>query len=81
MIFLKQTMDKLQITGENFGRVFNSRNSCVHALQLHFSEAEQQPNLKMKIRPKQPRGYLPLDIALPWQTQQMHIWQPYFCTN
>jgi hypothetical protein len=57
-------MDKLQLTGRNLGRVFNSRSSRVHALQLHFSEAEQ-PNFKMKVRPKKLLGSLPLNISLP----------------
>jgi hypothetical protein len=57
-------MDKLQLTGQNLGRVFNSRSSRVHAQQLHFSEMKQ-PNLKLKTRPKQLLGSLPLLIALP----------------
>jgi hypothetical protein len=48
-------MDKLQLTGQNLGRVFNSRSGRVHALQLHFSETKQ-PNLKLKTRPKQLLG-------------------------
>jgi hypothetical protein len=59
-------MDKLQLTGQNLGRVFNSRSGRVHALQLHFSETKQ-PNLKLKTRPKQLLGSLPLVIALPGQ--------------
>jgi hypothetical protein len=54
-------MDKLQLTGRNLGRVFNSRSGRV---QLHLSETEQ-PNLKLKTRPKQLLGSLPLDIAVP----------------
>ncbi len=56
--------DKLQLTGQNLGGVFNSRSGHVYALQLDFSETEQ-PNLKLKTRPKQLLGYLQLDIALP----------------
>jgi hypothetical protein len=52
-------MDKLQLTGQNLGRVFDSRSGSVHALQLHFSETEQ-PNLELKTRPKQLLGSLPL---------------------
>jgi hypothetical protein len=54
-------MEKLQL---NLVRVFNSRSGRVHALQLHFSQTEQ-PNLKLKTRPKQLLGSLPLVIALP----------------
>jgi hypothetical protein len=57
-------VDKLQITGQNLDRVFNSRSGRVHAKQLHFSETEQ-PNLKLKTRIKQLLGSLPLYIALP----------------
>ncbi len=57
-------MDKLQLTGRNLGRIFNSKSGHVHALQLPFSETEQ-PNLKLKTRPKQLLGSLPLVIVLP----------------
>jgi hypothetical protein len=57
-------MDKLQLTGQNLGRVFNSKIGGVHAVQLHFSETEQ-PNLKLKTRPKQLLVSLPLVIELP----------------
>ncbi len=56
-------MDKLQLTGQNLGRVFDSNSDRVYDIQLHFSEAEQ-PNLKLKTRPKQLLGYLLLDITL-----------------
>ncbi len=58
-----QSMDKLQLTGQNLGRVFNSR-SChlyvMHACGYRF----KLPNLKLKTRPEQLSGYLTLDIAL-----------------
>jgi hypothetical protein len=57
-------MHKLQLTGQNLGRVFNFRNDHVHA--VHFPcYIVKWPNLKLKTRPKQLLGYLPLDIALP----------------
>jgi hypothetical protein len=56
-------MDKLQLKGRNLGQVFNSRSGRAHAVQLHFSETKQ-PNLKLKTRPKQLLGSLPLVIAL-----------------
>ncbi len=48
---LDKAMDKLQLTGRNLGRGFNSRSGRADALQLHFSETEQ-PNLKLKTRSK-----------------------------
>ncbi len=60
-------MDRLQLTGRNQGRVFNPRSCRVRALQLHFSETKQH-NLKLKTRPKQLLGSLPLVIVLPTAT-------------
>jgi hypothetical protein len=57
-------MDKIQPTGQNLGRVFNSRRGCVHAKRLHCFETKL-PNLKLKTWPKQLLGSLLLDIALP----------------
>ncbi len=57
-------MDKLQLTGRNLGRVFNFRSGRVHAMHL-LCYGVKLPNLKLKTRPKQLLGYLPLDIALP----------------
>jgi hypothetical protein len=57
-------MDKLQLTGQNLGRVCNFRSGRVHAMHLHCYGVKL-PNLKLKTRPKQLLGYLPLDIALP----------------
>jgi hypothetical protein len=57
-------MAKLQLTGQNLGRVFNFRNGHVHA--AHFlCYGVKLPNLKLKTQPKQLLGYLPLDIVLP----------------
>jgi hypothetical protein len=57
-------MDKLQLTGQNLGRVFNSRSACMRAMQLLYFETKQ-PNLLLKTRPKLLLGSLPLDIMLP----------------
>ncbi len=57
-------MDKHQLTGQNLGRDFNSRSSCMCAQNLCCYEAKQ-PNLKLKTRPKQLLGSLPLATALP----------------
>ncbi len=55
-------MVKLQLTGQNLGRVFYSRLG--RALKYRaFVYITKQPNLKLKTRPKQLLGYLPLDIA------------------
>jgi hypothetical protein len=57
-------MDKLQLTGQNLGQVFNFRYGRVHAVHLHCCGVKL-PNLKLKTRPKQRLGSLPLDIMLP----------------
>jgi hypothetical protein len=55
-------MDQVQLTGQNLGRVFNSRSGRMKVVQLLFFEAKL-PNLKKKTRPKQL-----LNIMLPaWQ--------------
>jgi hypothetical protein len=57
-------MDKLQLTGQNLGQVFNFKNGRVNA--MHFlCRRLKLPNLKLKARPKQLLGSLLLDIALP----------------
>jgi len=48
--------------GQNLVRVFNSISGCEHAMCLHCHETKL-PNLKVKTRPKQLLGPLPLDIA------------------
>jgi hypothetical protein len=62
-------MDKLQLTGWNLDRVFNSRSGCVFAMHLSCFETKL-PNLMLKTRPKQLVGSLPLDIVLPAQVQK-----------
>ncbi len=59
-----QAMDKLQLTGRNLGRVFNSRSGCMYVMNLCYYEAKQ-PNLKLKTQPKQLLGYCPLAFVLP----------------
>ncbi len=54
-------MDKLHRTGQNLDRVVNSRSGYVPATQLPFFEMKQ-PNLKLRIWPKQLLGSLPLDV-------------------
>jgi hypothetical protein len=58
-------MDRLQLTGQNMGRVFYFRYGRVRA--VHFlCLGVKLPNLKMKTQPKQVLGSLLLDIALPY---------------
>ncbi len=66
---ITESMDKLQLTGQNLGRVFNSRSDCMSALHLFCYEAKQ-PNLKLKTRPKQLLGSILLVFMLPAETQQ-----------
>ncbi len=64
-----QTMDKIMLTGQNLGRVFNSRlgRACIHHAIVHITK---QPNLKLKTWSKQLLGYIPLAFVLPAQTEQ-----------
>jgi hypothetical protein len=57
-------MDKLKLTGQNLGQVFNSRlgHACIGHAIVHIAN---EPNLKLKTRPKQLLGSLPLAFALP----------------
>ena len=57
-------MDKLQLTGQNLGCVFNFRSGCVHAVHL-LCYGVKLSKLKLKTWPKQLLGSLPLDIVLP----------------
>jgi hypothetical protein len=68
-MFHTSTMDKLQLTGQALGRVFNFRSGCMHTMHLLPSEAIQ-PNLELKTRPKQLLGSLPFVIALPAGTHK-----------
>ncbi len=57
-------VDKLKLTRQNLGRVFNSRlkRACIcHAIACRT----KRPNLKLKTRPKQLLGSLPLAFVLP----------------
>jgi hypothetical protein len=57
-------MDKLEVTGQNLGRVVNYQRGCVHTMQLHFFETKL-PNLKLKTRSNKRTTSLTLDIGLP----------------
>ncbi len=56
-----KTMDELQLTGQD---LFNSRGGNVYAVHSR-GYLSKLPNLKLKTRPKQLLGSLPLDIKLP----------------
>jgi len=58
------SMDKLQLTGQNLGRVFNFRSDHLHAATYLVSSVKL-PNLQLKTQPKQLLGSLPLVITLP----------------
>jgi hypothetical protein len=56
-------MDKLQPTGQNFGRVFNLKVAILHAVHLWCYQVKLS-NFKFKTRPKQLASSFLLDIAL-----------------
>jgi hypothetical protein len=56
-------LDKLEITGQNQSRIFNSR--CGRSsVPCAFGTTRKQPSLKLKTQPKQLGGSLPLAFAL-----------------
>jgi hypothetical protein len=57
-------MDKLQLTGQNLGRVFNSKTGFMYPMRLYCFEAKLN-NLKLKTQPQQLLGYILFDILLP----------------
>ncbi len=57
-------MDKLQLAGQNLGRVFNSRSGFVCAMQLRCFETKL-PNLMLKTWPKQLLGSLSVRYRAP----------------
>jgi hypothetical protein len=57
-------MGKLQLTGQNLGRVFNSKTGFMYPMRIYCFEAKLH-NLKLKTRPKQLLGYILFDITLP----------------
>ncbi len=73
-------MDKLHLTGQNLGRVFNFRNGRVHAVHV-LCCGVKLPNLKLKTWPKQLLGSLPLDIALPAGWRHRLKVKFHFCDN
>jgi hypothetical protein len=74
-IIILTTMDKLQLTGQNLGRVFNFRSGHLHAATFLVLSVKL-PNLQLKTRPTQLLGYLPLVIALPVTTLEVSFMLP-----
>jgi len=64
-------MDKLQLTGQNLGRVFNFRTGHLNAADLGCYWVKL-PNLNLKTQPKQLLDSLPRDIVLPVATKTFH---------
>ncbi len=58
-------MHRLQSTGQNLGRVFNSRSGRMCATHLCCCEGKRS-NLKLKTQTKQILGSLPLICVLTW---------------
>jgi hypothetical protein len=56
-------MDKLQLTRQNLGLVFNSSNGCLHDVDLQ-SFVAKLPILKLKNQPRQLLACIVLEIAL-----------------
>ena len=54
-------MEKIQLTGQNLGRVFISRSGPTCAMHFHPYEAKRT-NLKLKTQRKELLGYLSLGI-------------------
>jgi len=58
-------MDKLQLTGRNLVRVFNSRLCRMLVIGHGIVHITKQPDLNLKTWPKQLLGYLPFAFAFP----------------
>ena len=55
-------MDKLQLTGQNLGQVFNFRSVHLHAATFLVLSVKL---LYLQLKTRQLLGYVPLVIALP----------------
>ncbi len=63
-LFIEAIMDKVQLTIQNLGLVFNCRRSRLHAATFLVLSVKL-PNLQLETWHKQLLGSLPLVIALP----------------
>ncbi len=61
---LNYFMDKLWLTGQALGRVYNLRSGCMQTMHL-LPGVAIQPNLELKTRPKPVLGSLLLAFTLP----------------
>jgi hypothetical protein len=68
-------MDKLKLTGQNLGRVFNFRSGRLHAATF-LALSVKLPNLRMKTWPKQLLGFLMLIITLPNRETESLFFKP-----
>jgi len=57
-------MGKLKLIGQNLGRVLHSRLVCTF-IGHEIVHITKQPYFKLKARPKQLLGFLPLAFKLP----------------
>jgi hypothetical protein len=69
----KCAMDKLQLTGQNLGRVFDFRSGRLHAA-TYLVLSVKLPNLQLKTQPTQLLGSLPLVIVLPNCAKVLSCW-------
>jgi hypothetical protein len=67
-----KAMDKLWLTGQNLGEVFNPRLGCSCKCRA-IAYFTKQTSLKLKTWPKQLLGSLPLAFALPDKAQILHF--------
>jgi hypothetical protein len=70
--YLWLCMGKLQLTGQNPVWVFNFRSGRLPAA-LVWRYQVKLPNLKLKTRPKQLPGYLPIDILIMFFQSTFHM--------
>ncbi len=57
-------MDKLKLTGQTWAE-FSSLDSAMFVQANNYTHFVKQPNLKLKMQPKQLLGSLPLAFELP----------------
>jgi hypothetical protein len=65
-------MDKLKLTGQALGRVFNFRSGCMHTMHLQTSVAIR-PNLELKTWPKQHSRFSLVSYRAPRRNGTHHV--------
>ncbi len=73
---LGMSMDKIGLTGQNLGRVFNSRSGCFHIMKKCCHQAKLS-TLRLKTRTEQVLGLLLLYIVF-WLRPK--FWRMFFCS-